>query len=438
VNRTHFDDTMDEAKAGRGRAERNGRAAPAFAPSVLCSELKAADPDREWLWRGLIEAEGVTLFSALWKAGKTTLLAHLLKWFGQGGAFLGRAVLPAKVICVTEEGQARWAKRRDAIGLGDWIRFRVQPFAYKPDWDTWFAFLADLAKEVACEKAGLVVFDTLDKLWPVVKENDAGEVTAALMPLRKLGAASLLSHHLTKADGKEAKGSRGSGALTAFVDTIVEMRRFNPDDQLCRRRVLKGWGRDEEVPPELVVELSADGKSYTTHGDRGQAQAELLRLVILGLLEASPEGLTQEQVREAWPSDPAPRSKTLRDALNAGVKSGRWGRSGKGSKGSPYVYSRNPLGWTCSRPDMHSEEGRGGGRDANPNDATPGGESDLGDGDGFASRPHAQGGEGGTRKTSAGANDPEPTAQRGDAWEPPGPAEGCDSSINGASEWGEV
>ena len=159
-----------------------------------------------------MEPEGVTLLSALWKAGKTTLLAHLLRAFGEGGVFLGGDVASTQVLYISEESQGRWAKRRDALGLGDWIRFRCQPFTYKPNFAAWFAFLEDLNAEVVRDGVGLVVFDTLDKLWPVLKENDAGEVASALMPLRALAAASLLNHHLGKSDGKEGMASRGSGA----------------------------------------------------------------------------------------------------------------------------------------------------------------------------------------------------------------------------------
>jgi hypothetical protein len=279
----------------------------------------------------------------LWKCGKTTLIAHLLREFGRGGNFLDRRVMPTRVLYITEESEARWAKRRDALGMGDWISFRVQPFVFKPSWSDWEAFLGDVRAEVEREQIGLVVFDTLDKLWPVMKENDAGEVARALMPLRKLGAATLLNHHLKKGDGKEATGSRGSGELTAFVDTIVEMRRFNPDQADDRRRVLTGYGRSDAVPAELVVELAKDGGGYTVHGAKAAVASTDLRQLIVSCLPFDPPGFDFQKIFDLWPTDAAVRRKTLKAELNAGVKDGRWRRTGEGKKGDPYRFHRLPL-----------------------------------------------------------------------------------------------
>jgi hypothetical protein len=108
----------------------------------------------------------------------------------------------------------------------------------------------------------LVVLDTISSFWPVQKENDAGEVQSALMPLWQItdaGVATLLVHHLHKSDGGEATASRGSGAPPAFVDVIVELRRHDPNDLKDRRRVLTAVGRFDDTPPELVVELTDQG-----------------------------------------------------------------------------------------------------------------------------------------------------------------------------------
>jgi hypothetical protein len=48
--------------------------------------------ETQWLWHGLVAAGKVTLFTSLWKSGKTTLLAHYLARRRAGGEFLGLAV----------------------------------------------------------------------------------------------------------------------------------------------------------------------------------------------------------------------------------------------------------------------------------------------------------------------------------------------------------
>jgi hypothetical protein len=310
-----------------------------FSPSILCSDLRADDPNKLWLWRPYVAPESITLFSALWKAGKTTLLAHLLRSFGHDETFCGRAVTSARVLYVTEESQARWAARRDRLTLGDWIRFRVRPFMRKPSGTEWYAFIHDLVAELQADPADLVVMDTISNLWPVVHENDAGEVTAALMPLRQITAAQILVHHLKKNDGKEATGSRGSGALMAFADTILELRRFNADDHTCRRRVLTSWGRDEESQGELVIELNETRTGYDARGSRDRVSADDLVDKVAGLLPAlEAEALTIEQIHTSWPDSPPPHRQRLLHALSFGTDSKRWNRSGKGVKGSPYRY----------------------------------------------------------------------------------------------------
>src|SRR5262249_23981306 len=48
---------------------------------IPASQLRKADTQTSWLWHGYLTRNGITLLSALWKAGKTTLLCHLLKAF---------------------------------------------------------------------------------------------------------------------------------------------------------------------------------------------------------------------------------------------------------------------------------------------------------------------------------------------------------------------
>jgi hypothetical protein len=310
-----------------------------FGVSIPCSALSAVDPERQWLWRPYVARETITLLSALWKAGKTTMLSRLLRRLERGGTFCGGEVSPAKVLYITEESQGQWAERRDLLGLGDWLRFRVRPFLAKPSHADWLAFLADLIAEQKTDPADVIVFDTITNLWPVRNENDAGEVSTACMPLRALSpAAVVLVHHLTKFDGKQATASRGSGALTAFVDTIVELRRYDPDSSTDRKRVLTCSGRSAEAMCEQVVELTADGTEYAAHGDKQQVKtADLTRTIQNILPPEEKDALDYTAIRKEWPEEGEPRKKTVMAALRGGV--GRtWKQTGRGVKGDPERY----------------------------------------------------------------------------------------------------
>ncbi len=272
---------------------------PKFPDPVLCSALRKADESKRWLLHGCLAPGAITLFSALWKSGKTTLLAHLLRAFEGGGEFCGFPVVPAKVLVVTEENESRWAERRDSLGLGDHVSFLIRPFVMKPAFGDWFAFIDHLVHLQGKVPADLIVLDTLSNLWPVGDENDAAQVQRALMPLRKLAvddrSGMLLVHHPRKGDGQEATSTRGSGALPAFVDAILELRRSDPSDHQDRRRVLTGYARWDGVPNDLVVELAADGSGYTAQGNRQEAEMARARTILIPLLPKEPPGASMKE-----------------------------------------------------------------------------------------------------------------------------------------------
>ncbi len=190
----------------------------------------------------------------------------------------------------------------------------------------------------AAKPADLIVFDTLSNLWPVKDENDAPQVQAALMPLHRITekAALALVHHNRKGDGAEATAARGSGALAAFVDTIMEFRRYDAKQRQNKQRVLTGYGRYDETPGELVVELTDLG--YVAQGDRQDVGRRSLFDVLVGMLPRTAPGLTFAQITEDWPEATTPRNTTLRDALTHGVDTCIWQCEGTGMRGDPLRY----------------------------------------------------------------------------------------------------
>lgn len=312
-----------------------------FGFPVVASKLQVTTTSLAWLWRGFIAEKGITLFSALWKIGKTTLLAHLVRNMGKGIVLCGHEVTPANVLYVSEEHEPRWAKRRDALGIGDNVHFLCRPFKAKPSIAQWREFIAFVKEQAERIGAHLIVFDTLSSLWPVQNENDAGEVQAALMPLWTLAAASglLLVHHLKKGDGQQATGSRGSGALPGFVDTIIELRRHDVHDRHSRKRVITGYGRDEETPAEIIIELDAETSEYRGLGDQNEAKHAKIKITVCKLLPTEEPGMTFDEIKAKWPADRVPAKSVLLDALREGTDHGDWRRHGTGTKGYPYRYS---------------------------------------------------------------------------------------------------
>lgn len=294
-----------------------------------------------WLWEGYLAKGYTTLFSGIWKGGKSTMLAHLLKAMGEGGE-LGGAVAKGRALIVSEEGQGLWSGRRDDLGIGDHCEFICRPFKGRPGDRGWLSFVDHLARLVAERRFGLVVFDTLPSMWCVQDENDAAKVLSALTPLNAIteaGAAVLLVHHPRKGDGGEGMAARGSGALPGFADVILELRRFAPGERADRRRTLTAYSRFDDTPADAVVELTDDG--YRSVGSRADARQTDRLAALADMLPTEGPGATVQELRAAWPDGgiPKPGQRTVALDLKAGAVEGRWKASGTGRKGDPLRYS---------------------------------------------------------------------------------------------------
>lgn len=305
-------DRPEPSVTWRPTAEGSDRAGRGF---KWASELSAPERADDWIWEGYLPRGAVTLLSALWKVGKTTLLSHLLKACGKGGEFLGKPLKASRVLYVSEEGERHWVRRRDGLDLGDNVGFYLQPFPTRPKFEGWTAFVGQLKQDVETHGFDLVVFDTLAKLWPVQEENDAGAVDSALMPLWDIcraNAGILLIHHLRKSGGGEYTGSRGSGALSAFPDILVELTRFDAADAKSKKRVLRAKGRYEETPDELVIEL-VNGQ-YIATPDLPTTPHVVMGSLPTGLIATCDEEANIVQIMAEWP-DVWIQSEHLRDEL---------------------------------------------------------------------------------------------------------------------------
>jgi hypothetical protein len=322
---------------------------------IPASELGRGDVTAQWLWHGYISRNAVTLLSALWKAGKTTLLAHLLRALEGDGDFCGQSVLASRVLYVSEEHESKWAERRDELGLKDHVHFILRPFYQKPNMSQWMVFLNDLQTSCREQPVDLIVFDVVSNLWPVKDENDAVQVQAALMPLHAVApdSAFLLVHHLRKSDGKEATGSRGSGALPAFADTIMELRRYDAGEQKDRRRVLQGIGRYKETPEEKVIELTqartakegqltvtVEAARYLALGDKKDVRLAQAAARLKDLMPVTDPGLTYEQIEKCYREEFG-TCPTKADLL-ALLDGPGYTRAGRGVRGDAHRYWRPP------------------------------------------------------------------------------------------------
>lgn len=315
---------------------------PPFALVPLGELGPAEQPD--WLLPGYIARGAITLLTGLWKAGKSTMLAHLLRDLHHGGGLVD-VPTDGAVLIVSEEPPGVWARRRDDLRLDPERVLIVQrPTFARTDAIGWRRLIEGLKDEIAARDVALVVIDTLPSVWPVANENDASESLEALGPLRDLsnaGAAVLIVMHPRKGGGGEATATRGSGALPGFVDVIVELRRHNADDAHDRRRLLTAYGRFEDIPPETVIELTDAG--YVIVGDRADVREADNESTIMAMLPDGPPGLDVDDLLAAWPGK-RPGKGRLSGWLNFGANHDKWKRAGMGVKGDPYRFRRHDPG----------------------------------------------------------------------------------------------
>ena len=319
------------------RISRNYRWGPVPITNLPHGNAKVCD----WIWEDLIARGAVTLLSATWKVGKTTLLSNLLRESCKdAGEFCGRELDLNRCLIISEESQIHWARRQEESGFNETLHLQSQPFVSQPTTKEWEVMVADIACSIREEEFDLVILDSLFSLWPVKDENDAAQVKGALLPLNQLtalGAGVLLVAHSSKAEAARGSSFRGSGALGACVDIIVEMRRCGSSTGSDRE--LSVIGRYKRCEPLILRFEEPEGYSYA--GSRKEWADDKWCSQIRSQLEQENGAQTFEEVAGKLKSAGGQKlgSGKLKRILNKMVEDGFVDRRGEGKKGDPHRYS---------------------------------------------------------------------------------------------------
>lgn len=314
-------------------------------PFKWMSELTMTADDAKWIWKGYLPRGGITLFSAIWKSGKSTLLSHLLKSLdGSVSQFLGLDVVPARVLYVSEEDEKIWADRRDKMLIRDHVGMWCRPFRIRPTMQEWRDHIGQIGDQVAKHQFDLVVYDTLSKMWPVREENDAGQVEESLMPLWNIsnkGTSILLVHHTRKSGGEQFVGARGSGGLPAFCELLMEFKRAS-DNTKDTKRIIHAVGRFNDIPAKLACEL-VNGR-YVGLGDpddeeeKQAAKQSELATKIIAVLTNAPDWMTFDQLNFELKLGKGTRKADTIKELNGLIDGGEIEREGEGRKDDCYRF----------------------------------------------------------------------------------------------------
>ncbi|HEY1381769.1 MAG TPA: AAA family ATPase [Gemmataceae bacterium] len=296
-----------------------------------------------WLWHGYVARHFLTLLTGQWKIGKTTLLATLLARLSTGGQLAGREVTPGRAVVVTEEGAFLWLVRMTRHDIGDGVSFAFAPYVRAPLPRQWGDLIEDLRELHRRRPIDLVVIDPLAAMLPGHEEANAAAMTAALRPVRELAASGpgvLLVHHPRKGRTIGGQGARGTGALAAMVDFLVEVHWAGPATEENRRRRLVAWSRHEATPRRVLVELSADGTEYAVLPDGPDAPADVAAQTAETIVRAAGLALTPREVWERWPAADRqrPKPRTVEARLRGLAAAGRLERVGPGTRFEPFRY----------------------------------------------------------------------------------------------------
>lgn len=264
----------------------------------IWSKITEEENKKEWIWENYIAKGHSTLLSALWKAGKSTLLRHLFVTIHNQSEFAGQPTFKSRILVISEENEAEWLSQKEELEAEeiDHVFIWSRPIRVKPNLKQWVQFITETTEYVLKNKIDLVVIDTLSTFWPIDNENDSAQVLKALVPLYSLtenNIAVLLVHHFRKGGGDQAQASRGSGALPGFVDNIIEFTR--KEDGFPTQRVLKTYGRFSDVIPSVVIDLTPEGE-YKTLGQPWEVSKGARLEKIVEIISQSTEPMSTKEV----------------------------------------------------------------------------------------------------------------------------------------------
>lgn len=298
---------------------------------VPISELAAsAPPEPDWIWHGYLAAGTVTLLAGRPKVGKSTLVFGLVTTIAEGRDFCGRRTRASRVVLLSEERAGTFMDKLPKTALPLGFDVLLHQDAYDVAWP-------EIVRQASAHlgPGGLLVVDTLSDFakLPADAENEAGAVQSAVRPLLEAaagGCAVLVVAHQRKAAGEFGEAIRGSNALAAAVDVVLEFERAGSIG--TEARVLKCVSRYRSGSGDHVLALGADG--YEARGELAGAVAEAERERIFAQI-ALMDAPTAEDLAEQCGLS----KQTALRHLHALQEAERVRYTGGGKKGDPYRWS---------------------------------------------------------------------------------------------------
>ncbi len=300
-------------------------------PAILATAGKRAP----WVTEPFAVRGGVTdLVGPAKHAGKTTLLAHMMRHVHSGTPFLGRPTEQTPIVFLTEQGSNLSKPLRDA-GLD-----RDNEHLYILPWRctmgrTWGEVVETAQEKVRETGAGFMLVDTLNRFAGLQgeDENKPGPVMEALRPLIALAQEENVAVLSVRHANKLGYG-RGSTAFEHDVDILLTLSR-PPAGYDANVRQLAGVGRYDGIPDKLMIELTDGG--YRSLGSGTDAA---FRAALDIAREEAPVGEDAAVKRTAFVDtlheEFGVSKSTAGRAVSKLIKDGTFGCLGAGKKGDPH------------------------------------------------------------------------------------------------------
>ena len=259
----------------------------AAVPWLTALELAAQTAEEvDWIAEGYAARGSITLLVAAIKAGKSTLVGHLVHSVLRGRPFLGQHTVAGPVLWITEEGRISMRRLLGRCRLLDRPDLHVlHARDVTMEWPALVAAARGKAREVG---AVLLVVDTVGRLAGLSgdSENAAGAAAAAMRPLEAAagdGLAVVAPQHARKGGGEPDEAGRGSSAIGGAADIIVQLARCGAAQPRTVREI-RSVSRYEETPDQVLVELDVERHEYKVLGETAHIAQDRARTAVLQVL----------------------------------------------------------------------------------------------------------------------------------------------------------
>lgn len=302
----------------------------------------------DWIAEPWLAAEAITELDGKAKsAGKTTFTLAMCKAILTGNEFLGKPTRRSPIIYLTEESTPSFRAALERSGIGADPDFHILPwnrmFQLQTEGDSasvWAGAVDAAIKKAKSVGARVLVVDTFAQFAHLIgdKENSAGDILEAMLPLqraRDAGLAVLLIRHERKEGGSVGDSGRGSSALSGVVDIVLRLHR--PEGRHPENlRKLEALSRFDGTPPETTIALNSGNYEVLGGSDAVALQSAMERLLSV-VPVGSAEAMTLDELVEKTECTRT----TLQSALSHLEDTGFIKRRGEGKRGDPRRYYRD-------------------------------------------------------------------------------------------------